>query len=187
MSEEHICLGSLFSLVTDRLPFPSSAPLGVSRIYTMRLVRCTLFAMISRLIIAVNLWSHGLGSLAFSIVPLSCVLGTRSRFWAGSTEDLLMPGIFFASVTVCFLFSTRYIYSRTSERSSSSTSRSFHILMNHSPSVWQLCSKLDHLGIVLVIWGSTIPSAHFGFYNDRAYCYLYWILVWASIFPVSVY
>lgn len=38
--------------------------------------------------------------------------------------------------------------------------------MNHSPQVWRLTSQLDHLGIVLVIWGSTIPSAYFGFYCD---------------------
>ena len=48
--------------------------------------------------------------------------------------------------------------------------------MNHSKEVWKFGNKLDHLGIVLVIWVSTFCSDSFGFYCDdilRAfYCFL---------------
>src|SRR5437764_402425 len=45
--------------------------------------------------------------------------------------------------------------------------------MNHSPRMAYFMSQLDHLGIVLVIWGSTIPSAHFGYYCDKHLQLLY--------------
>ena len=35
--------------------------------------------------------------------------------------------------------------------------------MNHSKEVWKLGNELDHLGIVLVIWGSMVPIDYFGF------------------------
>lgn len=38
--------------------------------------------------------------------------------------------------------------------------------MNHSKEVWKLGNELDHLGIVLVIWSSTVSSDYFGFYCD---------------------
>jgi len=38
--------------------------------------------------------------------------------------------------------------------------------MNHSKETWKLGNELDHLGIVLVIWSSTIGSDFFGFYCD---------------------
>lgn len=38
--------------------------------------------------------------------------------------------------------------------------------MNHSKEVWKLGNELDHLGIVLVIWSSTIPSVYIGFHCD---------------------
>lgn len=40
---------------------------------------------------------------------------------------------------------------------------SFHTFMNHSKEVWKLGNELDHLGIVLVIWGSMVPIDYFGF------------------------
>lgn len=45
----------------------------------------------------------------------------------------------------------------------SADSFSFHVFLNHSESVWHLGNKLDHLGIVLVIWGSMVPIDYFGF------------------------
>lgn len=41
---------------------------------------------------------------------------------------------------------------------------SFHTLLNHSPGVREFSLHLDHLGIVIVIWGSTIASTYVGFY-----------------------
>ncbi|KAE9366565.1 adipor-like receptor, partial [Stipitochalara longipes BDJ] len=35
-------------------------------------------------------------------------------------------------------------------------------------------NQLDHLGIVIVIWGSAIPSDYFGFYCDQNLRIFYW-------------
>ena len=108
----------------------------------------------------VNIWTHGLGTLAFSLIPSYIYLHPSllpPRYISAPKTDLFTLGIFFFSVTVCFLFST-----------------SFHTFMNHSPQIWRLTSHLDHLGIVLVIWGSTIPNAHFGHYCAPALQHFYW-------------
>ena len=62
---------------------------------------------------------------------------------------------------------------------------SFHTLSNHSPGTWQLTSHLDHLGIVVVIWGSTIASDHFGFYCDSHLQNIYKTTVCPRFFSVS--
>lgn len=54
----------------------------------------------------------------------------------------------------------------------------FHTFCNHSEGLWRLTSHLDHLGIVVVMWGSTIPSDHFGFYCDPQLQYFYKTLVY---------
>lgn len=54
--------------------------------------------------------------------------------------------------------------------------------MNHSPKVWRLGSLLDHLGIVLVIWGSTMASVHFGFNDDFGRRLFYWCFVSLSTY-----
>lgn len=69
---------------------------------------------------------------------------------------------------------------------------SFHTFMNHSQGVWHACSQLDHLGIVLVIWGSSIASTHFGFHSSRSTCNVYWafstiaalLASWATFQPI---
>ncbi|KAF2190297.1 HlyIII-domain-containing protein [Zopfia rhizophila CBS 207.26] len=107
----------------------------------------------------VNIWSHGLGSIAFLVTPLFMYWSISSRYQYATSTDLFALFTFFASVTVCFLFSS-----------------SFHIFLNHSPRIWYVTSQLDHLGIVLVIWGSTVPSAHFGHYCDPKLQWFYWKL-----------
>lgn len=57
----------------------------------------------------------------------------------------------------------------------------FHLWMNYSPEGHRVGLQLDLLGIVLVIWGSNIPSVYFGFYCDEHLQRLYWALV---SFPV---
>ncbi len=49
--------------------------------------------------------------------------------------------------------------------------------MNYSHEGYRVGLQLDLLGIVLVIWGSTIPSIYFGFYCDEHLQRLYWALV----------
>ena len=54
---------------------------------------------------------------------------------------------------------------------------SFHIFLNHSKEVHTLGNQLDHLGIVIVIWASAIPSDYYGFYCDKQLQYFYWTMV----------
>lgn len=116
----------------------------------------------------VNIWSHLIGALLFSIVPLCafCWLGMHQT--NASIIDNLPIVIYFAGVTTCFLLSSFY-----------------HTFLNHSQEVWKLGNELDHLGIVFVIWGSMVPSDYFGFYcNPRLqYCYITIVCLFSCVFP----
>lgn len=125
----------------------------------------------------VNIWTHGLGTLAYSAIPLYLYYTTTSRYEQATFADISVLGIFFASVTICFLFSTRHVHILPGLAIPVADRASFHVCMNHSPRIWHIGSLLDHLGIVLVIWGSTVPSAHFGFYCDPMLQLFYWALV----------
>ena len=68
----------------------------------------------------------------------------------------------------------------------------FHTCSNHSKEGHRIGNQLDHLGIVIVIWGSAIPSDYFGFYCDQKLQYFYWTMVCYSvlnslIFPTLTY
>lgn len=60
---------------------------------------------------------------------------------------------------------------KTSLRSLSS---SYHIISNHSPKVQKFGNQLDYLGIVILMWGSTIPSIYYGFHCDPQLQKIYW-------------
>ncbi|KAG8631841.1 hypothetical protein KVT40_000981 [Elsinoe batatas] len=62
----------------------------------------------------------------------------------------MLVGLYYLCVAVCFLLSTF-----------------FHTFSDHSPGVHKLGNELDHLGIVLVMWGSGVSSTYFGFYCDQ--------------------
>ncbi|KAK0508439.1 hypothetical protein JMJ35_008715 [Cladonia borealis] len=95
----------------------------------------------------INIWTHLLGSILYCLVPLYGYTELRSRYNEASELDFAALTIFFFGVTTCFALSTF-----------------FHMFMNHSKEVWKLGNELDHLGIVLVIWSSMVPSDYFGFY-----------------------
>jgi hypothetical protein len=59
----------------------------------------------------------------------------------------------------------------------SNTSNSFHILANHSPQVAAFGNQLDYLGVVILMWGATIPSIYYGFYGQPLLQRLYWTVV----------
>jgi len=54
---------------------------------------------------------------------------------------------------------------------------SFHIVANHSEEIAIRGNQLDYLGVVILIWGSTIPSVYYGFYCDPKLQILYWVVV----------
>lgn len=53
----------------------------------------------------------------------------------------------------------------------------YHIISNHSPTVQKFGNQLDYLGIVILMWGSTIPSIYYGFYCDPRLQKIYWLNV----------
>lgn len=54
---------------------------------------------------------------------------------------------------------------------------SFHFFANHSKEVAAFGIQLDYLGIVLLMWGSTIPTVYYGFYRDQHLQRCYWAMV----------
>lgn len=54
---------------------------------------------------------------------------------------------------------------------------SYHIISNHSPNVQKFGNQLDYLGIVFLMWGSTISTVYYGFFCDPALQKLYWLNV----------
>lgn len=69
-----------------------------------------------------------------------------SRYEQATRGDILAFGCFFLSAIACL-----------------GMSATFHMISNHSESVCTFSNKLDHLGIVLLIWGSFVPSIFYGF------------------------
>ena len=57
----------------------------------------------------VNIWSHFLGTLLYSLVPLYYFPAFRSRYSIDATGDLAILAIYYLGVTVCFAFSTLYV------------------------------------------------------------------------------
>lgn len=67
---------------------------------------------------ALNIWSHLIGTLLFSLVPLYRYYKVTSRYVYATESDKFAVFTYFASVSACFLLSS-----------------SFHALMNHSPRI----------------------------------------------------
>ena len=50
-------------------------------------------------------------------------------------------------------------------------------MCDHSKSVAELCNKLDHFGVVLLMWGANIPTIYYGFFCDHDLRMTYWMIV----------
>jgi len=93
-----------------------------------------------------NIWTHMLGCIAF--------LGVAGFFLSCSdpeirNEDKLVFTAFFTGACVCLGLST-----------------CFHTFLCHSEWAGQLFSKLDYVGIALLIMGSFVPWLYYSFYCD---------------------
>jgi adiponectin receptor len=49
--------------------------------------------------------------------------------------------------------------------------------MNHSPKMVKLGMQLDFQGVILLMWGATVPLIYYGFYCDKNLQWAYWLLV----------
>jgi adiponectin receptor len=108
----------------------------------------------------VNIYSHLLGAALFATLSICVYVEIRNHHIAIQVGDVLVFAAFFLGVVLCFSFSGL-----------------FHILSNHSEEVAAFWNRLDYLGIVILMWGSTVPSIYYGFYCDPNLQRLYWAVV----------
>ncbi|KAF2653202.1 Hly-III related protein [Lophiostoma macrostomum CBS 122681] len=105
----------------------------------------------------VNIWSHGLASIAFLAALVWSLQTMHMNAKHVPAADIFAVFIFLTSTIFCFLFSA-----------------SHHLLIDHSEPTSTLTGRFDHVGIVLPMWGTTIASTHFGFYCDPQLQSFYW-------------
>ncbi|GAB7350266.1 hypothetical protein MBLNU459_g0911t1 [Dothideomycetes sp. NU459] len=104
------------------------------------------------------MYSHLLGAVFFTaLVPYF-----YTKVDPKSTteyEVVLVFSIYFLGVATCFVLSTMC-----------------HLLWNHSPHYAALGNQFDYLGIVVLMWGASIPTIYFGFWCDPRLQRFYWIM-----------
>lgn len=95
----------------------------------------------------VNIWSHLLGALTFSLAGITAYNLIHPRYVTASPADVLVFSCFFLGAFVCLGMSATY-----------------HAICNHSHEVARWGNKLDYTGIVFLIVGSYVPALWYGFY-----------------------
>ena len=108
----------------------------------------------------VNIYTHLLGAIAAVFGSITLYNIVQSRYATASTEDVTVFSAFFAGLVACL-----------------SLSATFHLFSNHSQAVQKFGNQLDYLGIVMLIWGSFIPSIYYGFRSDPALIRRYWTMI----------
>ena len=116
----------------------------------------------------VNILTHLFGALLFLLLGLLALVDAPSsfpryytpRYAQASPQDVRVLACFFGGAVACLGISAGY-----------------HTFSNHSPAVARLGNQLDYLGIVLLIWGSFIPSIHYGFADRPALVATYWAMI----------
>ncbi|CAG8959934.1 hypothetical protein HYFRA_00012651 [Hymenoscyphus fraxineus] len=114
----------------------------------------------------INIWSHLLGGLIFATLPIFVYVTVLPRYDNARTGDIIVFSTFFFGVAICFFLSAY-----------------FHVVANHSEKVAAFGNQLDYLGVVVLMWGSTIPSVYYGFYCNSRLQKIYWSVV--SILAVA--
>lgn len=109
---------------------------------------------------SVNIYSHLLGGISFSIVGVLLYRMLVPRYETAGRGDILAFACFFAGAALCLGMSGTY-----------------HTISNHSHLVARFGNKLDYVGIVFLITGSFIPSVFYGFYCHPQLQELYWTMV----------
>lgn len=113
---------------------------------------------------SVNIWSHLLGALIASCTAIVLYYVVRPRFAMANTEDVMVFSCFFLGAIACLGMSATY-----------------HTILNHSAVVAKFGNRLDYVGIVTLIWGSFIPSIHYGFSSEPGLMRTYWTMVSRSL------
>ncbi|OAG19845.1 Hly-III related protein [Alternaria alternata] len=107
-----------------------------------------------------NIFSHLIGSVLFFALPIPVYYSLQPRYGTATTADVVVFSTFFFGVAICFALSA-----------------TFHVFNNHSESIHVFGNQLDYLGIVILMWGSTIPCVHYGFYCTQRLQTTYYTLV----------
>jgi len=109
---------------------------------------------------SVNIWIHLIGAVLAITAALTMYTSLRPRYQHATSEDVMVFGCFFLSAFACL-----------------GMSATFHTILNHSQTVAKFGQRLDHIGIVVLIWGSFIPSIYYGFSAEPALVRVYWAMV----------
>ncbi|CAF1160158.1 unnamed protein product [Adineta ricciae] len=92
----------------------------------------------------VNIWTHLIGALCVAVTFVLFLIDNHRQM---DLSDYISFSIFFISAILCLTFSTL-----------------LHVFINYSPRVMVIVSKLDYMGINILIFGSMIPVIHYFFY-----------------------
>ena len=63
----------------------------------------------------------------------------------------------------------------------------FHTLMSHSERVYDVGIQLDFQGVLLLMWGATIPMIYYGFICDPHLGSIYWALLSGLALACSIF
>lgn len=118
-----------------------------------------------------NIWSHLIGAAQFLIGLMNFI---RLRSFAGEdgsrASDIVAISVYYLCVVVCFVLSSI-----------------FHTFADHSADMHRFGNELDHLGIVLVMWGTGVSGAHFAFYCQPRLQALYHVALTATAVGCGVF
>ena len=112
----------------------------------------------------VNVYTHLLGAIAFSLVGVLLYHILGPRYSSASLGDIMAFACFFSGAALCLGMSGFY-----------------HLIMNHSQPISSFGNKLDYLGIVFLIAGSYAPMVYYGFYCYPDLQLKYWTMVRQSV------
>lgn len=96
----------------------------------------------------VNIWTHLLGAIVFAFSLQHFLTTAYPTLSTAPALDILAVTIYYLGCVNCLILST-----------------SFHTLSSHSAPIHSLGNSLDHVGVVLVIYGSALPAIHFFFHS----------------------
>lgn len=108
----------------------------------------------------INIHSHLIGSLLFFSLPAWTYNVVFKEYPTTNYYDMAVFSTFYFGVAICFLLSS-----------------SFHVINCHSQRINVFGNQLDYLGIVLLMWGATIPSVYYGFHDLVKLRNIYWTVV----------
>ncbi|KAF7951666.1 hypothetical protein EAE96_006965 [Botrytis aclada] len=108
----------------------------------------------------INIHCHLLGAVLFALLPIYIYHTLLPRYNDAATADLVVFALFFGGVAVCFGLSFLY-----------------HTLNNHSHQTAAFWIELDYLGIVALMWGSTVATIYHGFICDVKLQRIYWSMI----------